>query len=1011
MATGTRDITFIIPGQAQPAGAAAASPRGRGGGAVKASVRVGAQRGSGEAVHVTARPGEDVVVLTIANGPMLVLHPEDARDLLRAQGGGTTNGAAGTRSAIKASPGNEVIVSAQLGWPGLEATGTRGAARGWMGQAVLSAVEVVTGLFKDPAVSLAAAAVTHKVDGAVDEGVYQLKPDALPPTLKGSGLKRAKVDAAEDGGPLLVLVHGTFVDTISTFGKLWTMHPQTVRDLFRHYKGRVYALDHPTMGESPITNALALVRAMPAGARLHLVTHSRGGLVAEALARACGGGPLGNDELALFDDAKYARHRTDLQALVKMAQNKGLKVERMVRVACPARGTLLASKRFDAYLSVLQWGLQLAGVPVAPQLVDFLHEVARRRGDPAEIPGIEAMMPESAFVTWLNGRSETIPGDLRVVAGDLEGDSIGSWVKTLLSDAFYWTDNDLVVQTRSMYGGAPREASASSPGASFLLDRGAKVTHFNYFANDRTVGAIASALMDAAPPDFDAIGPLSWAGKDASGTRAAKAVARSRGGPGANPADRPAVFVLPGILGSNLKLDGKRIWLGFRFVNALMKLAWAPASASRIEPDGPIGTTYDALVERLADTHEVIPFAFDWRRPIEDEARRLAAAVDTALAARNASLQPVRIIAHSMGGLVARTMQLEKPETWQRMMARDGACLLMLGTPNGGSWAPMQTLSGDETFGNALVAFGSLFDNSGARKMMAGMPGFIQLQAALLDPALGLDKASTWQKLADDDMAALRRRSIWHAEEAQRTIYEWGAPPQAVLDQAVALRRRLDAQVETLGADAQKMLLVIGHAGFTPAGIVTGPDGLEYLDTPDDGDGRVTLAGALLPGVRTWKVEAEHGKLPDVADAFTAYVELLSTGQTHLLESFEQAARGARSAGGRAAATPAALVRSRPAHGLHDSQPPSSEADVLGLGRDGDTAIQRGRSKTAPLSVTVLNVDLKFVRQPLLIGHYRSMMLSGAEAIVDRLVDNGMSRALHAGLYPDAIGSHYMFGN
>ena len=51
----------------------------------------------------------------------------------------------------------------------------------------------------------------------------------------------------------------------------------------------------------------------------------------------------------------------------------GLKVERVVRVACPARGTTLASKRFDAYLSVLKWGLELGGVPVAPQLLDFLH--------------------------------------------------------------------------------------------------------------------------------------------------------------------------------------------------------------------------------------------------------------------------------------------------------------------------------------------------------------------------------------------------------------------------------------------------------------------------------------------------------------------------------------------------------------------------------------------------------------------------------------------------------------
>ena len=1007
MVTSAKNITFLIPGQLQRTEEAAAPIRGN----LKASVRVGAQRGSGEVVRVTARPGEDVVVLTIANGPTLVLHPQDARDLMRAQAG------IGTRSSAPASISDEVVVAPQLGWPGLESAATRGATRGWLGQAVLSAFDVVTGLFKDPAVSLASAAITKKVDGAVDAGVYELSPDSLTKLSVASGRKRDAVPAAVDGGPLLLLVHGTFVDTVSTFGKLWSLHPQTVRELFRRYTGRIYALDHPTMGESPIANALTLVRALPAGARLHLLTHSRGGLVAEVLARACGGGVLTPEELALFADPKYEQHRTDLQALTREAQGKGLKVERVVRVACPARGTTLASKRFDAYLSVLRWGLQLAGLPVAQHLVDFLHEVARRRADPAELPGIEAMMPDSAVVAWLNRGEEDLPGDLRVVSGDLQGDAIGSWVKTLLSDAFYWTDNDLVVQTRSMYGGAPRTADAAGAGASFLLDRGGKVTHFNYFSNDSTVRAIASALLDAVPGDFKAIGPLSWAGQDSGGTRAAKAVARSRGGPGANPADRPAVFVLPGILGSNLKLDGKRIWLGFRFVNGLKKLAWDPATAARVEPDGPIGSTYDDLIERLADSHEVIPFAYDWRRPIEDEARRLAQAVDSALLARGASGQPVRLLAHSMGGLVARAMQLEAPDTWKLLMAHEGARLLMLGTPNGGSWAPMQTLSGDDTFGNALVAFGALFDNGGARKMMAGMPGFIQLQAALLDPALGLDKASTWSDLAKKDMDALRDRSIWHGEGAQRSVYEWGAPPQAVLDQAVTLRRRLDAQVTALGSDAQKMLLVIGHSSFTPAGIVIDNDGLSYLDTPDAGDGRVTLASALLPGVRTWKVNAEHGKLPGVPSAFAAYIELLTTGQTSQLEAFEPRARGTRSAGGARVSTSDALVpgvslmRNRPSRGLIASQPPSSQADVLGLGRESLDDSQHASGRTSALNVVVLNADLKFVPQPLLIGHYRSMRLTGAERVIDRLVDSAMSRALSAGLYPDATGSHQIFGN
>lgn len=55
----------------------------------------------------------------------------------------------------------------------------------------------------------------------------------------------------------------------------------------------------------------------------------------------------------------------------------------------------------------------------------------------------------------------------------------------------------------------------------------------------------------------------------------------------------------------------------------------------------------------------------------------------------------------------------------------DGVRLLMLGMFNGGFWVLMQTLSGDDIFGNALVVFGLIFDNGGVRKMMVGMFGFI----------------------------------------------------------------------------------------------------------------------------------------------------------------------------------------------------------------------------------------------------------------------------------------------
>lgn len=992
-------ITFVVPGQRQASRSAnaAALPSADAAGRVKDAVRVSARRsGEGDSVRVSAVPGQDVVVLRIAGGPALTLHPETARDLMLGQGGAR-------RSA--GVPG-EVPVPAQLRWQGLEqAAPTRGG--GFLGQVLLQAFEVVTDLFQDPAADFVASRVVAKVDGQVDAGVYALQREQLAP-LKGSGLKVAQVPApARAGDPILVLVHGTFVETVSTFGKLWTLHPQRVGELFAHYGGRVYALDHPTLGESPIGNALTLAKALPAGARLHLVTHSRGGLVAEVLARVCGelqaGRAIGADDLAFFGGPEHQRHRQDLQALAQLVKTRDIRVERVVRVACPARGTLLASKRLDAYLSVLKWSIELAGVPVVPALVEFLTEVARRRADPQLLPGLASMIPDTPLVDWLNGAEEPIPGELRVVAGDLQGDSVGSWIKTLLADAFYWTDNDIVVQTRSMYGGSPRVG-----GASFVLDQGGKSTHFNYFANERTVQAVVGGLTQASPSGWRVIGPLSWAGQDSGGLRAARRSAED----GRPASDKPAVLVIPGILGSHLKAGDKRIWLSLRLVGGLSRLKYAPGGADGVAPDGPVGLVYDDLMEHLAATHEVIPFGFDWRRPIEEEAARLADAVEQALDARSGSGQPVRIVAHSMGGVLTRTMQLVRPQTFDRLMKRDGARFVMLGTPNGGSWAPMQCLSGDDTFGNALASFGSPLRNRAARQLMAEFPGFIQLQAGLLDPKLALDRAETWAELARRDLAAVQEANWWHRLGGgnEDAAYEWGLPPQGVLDRAKALRQRLDAQVDpaqgAFKAYADKTVLVVGHARFTPDGYEWGPEGFVYLNAVDGGDGRVPLGSALLPGVRTFTLDAEHGSLPDAEAAFEAFGELLQRGDTARLPRLA----ATRGAGGSAAAAPVAHTRSRPSRARPSALPAPAERGVFALPVAGaeprDTAPGAG-----PLRVVVLNGNLSFVHCTLMVGHTRALQLTGSEAAVNRLVGGAMRESLDAGLYPDQPGSHQIFLN
>ncbi|HEX2309530.1 MAG TPA: hypothetical protein VHH91_02335, partial [Vicinamibacterales bacterium] len=401
------------------------------------------QRAAGEGeVRTTAVPGEDVVVVHVAGGPELWLHPESARELLQSQRDPVRERGGGPPLA----PG-EVMIPTRLQWRLEDAAPARGATRGFLGDVFVRAIDVLTGFGEDAAADFVASKVVRAFDGQVDPGVYLLEARRLDP-LKG----KATAPIAPSNDPSLVLIHGTFSQTTGTFGKLWTEHPQLMQRLFQKYGGRVYALDHPTLGVTPIANAITVAEAAPDRARLHLLTHSRGGLVAEVLARACARPAATVDGFFKADPAS-AR---ELKRLAAIVARKKIRVERVVRVACPARGTLLASKRLDAYVSVLKWALELAQVPIAPQLVDFLGEVARRRADPDTLPGLAAQVPDSPLVRWLHGEGPSIAGDLRVVAGDLHGDSVVSWVKTLLSDAFFWTDNDLVVQTRSMYGGTPR---------------------------------------------------------------------------------------------------------------------------------------------------------------------------------------------------------------------------------------------------------------------------------------------------------------------------------------------------------------------------------------------------------------------------------------------------------------------------------------------------------------------------------------------------------------------------
>ncbi|MET0790875.1 MAG: hypothetical protein ABW061_05095, partial [Polyangiaceae bacterium] len=930
-----QEIVFLVPTRSK-------GTTDRGSGLVR--VETSARDRAPTTTRLGAITGQDVVRLEIVNGPELLLHPDCARELFAAQSG---SGSADDK---------DVVVPTRLAWrapnrgpsgaeqrmPDVASEQSRGVNLSEVGHVVLHAFEVVKDTVSSKGANLVAGAAAAALDARVESGLRQLGtglPDLEQPPVALPAL---------GGKPILVLIHGTFSTTLESFKHLWD-YPELVKILVEKFD--VYGFDHPTLRVSPFQNAIDLVSQLPEGAAVSFLTHSRGGLVAEAIAQLADGAAI---DSRAFELEKYHDQRAELESLGVLLRARKLKVTRIVRVACPARGTLLASNRLDAYLSVLKWGLQLAQVPIAKELADFALEVAKRRTKPQELPGLEAMMPDSAFIQWLHQSDREIEGDLRVIAGDLQGDSVSSWLKTLIADAFFWTDNDLIVQTRSMYGGRPRKG-----GSAFFLDRGGNVTHFNYFANRATARLITRAVTEQKPEEFLRIGGLSSSGESSSGSRGGSAdvitASRSKA--------KPAVIVLPGILGSNLKVDGERVWLGPRILNGLDRLRYG--GPGTVKPDGWIDRYYDPLVRSLAESHEVIPFAFDWREPIEVEAKRLAETLRDALADRT---EPVRILAHSHGGLVARAVEKVAPDVWKKFLEHEQSRLLMLGTPNGGSWAPMQVLSGDNLVGNVVALVGTLFDESRARALFAGLPGFLQLQAGLLDDKLQLKDQQTWRRLAEKDRARWQLHTPWHSLEIQLSDTGWGIPSQQVLDAAFELHSWLSAQ--DLRKHGNRIVTVVGKADETPSGFeISDSNGsFSYLQT-ERGDGTVTLANALLPGIPAYQVDYEHSKLPVPRALHAGYLKLLESGApddslnfTRLLQS-----RGGTPTLGVSGSERA--PRRMRARGWSDD-------DLDGL--DGTLTLpsdapKLGRNATSPtLKVSVTNGDLTFVKDPLMLGHYRS---------------------------------------
>jgi PGAP1-like protein len=303
----------------------------------------------------------------------------------------------------------------------------------------------------------------------------------------------------------------------------------------------------------------------------------------------------------------------------------------------------------------------------------------------------------------------------------------------------------------------------------------------------------------------------------------------------------PRVLIVPGIMGSQLGLKRAAplpddiVWLDPIDIQqgrlAVLRVG-GPAAVVALGAE-----LYSHLHLKLrlraqgfaAEFHD-----YDWRLPVAELGR--------ALAARLAHAGSTAIVAHSMGGLVARAA-LAHPGTAQVQR------LILLGTPNSGSCAAVQALRG--TY--AVV-----------RKVA-------RLAAQASAEALASEVFSSFPSLYD-----LLPTGTWSGRADLLDAASW---PRSGPQPRPALLLEARATQDLLAPADARFAVIVGVGEETVTTVARRRDDFVYTLTRH-GDGTVPAASAALPGARCAYARVAHSDLTRDPVVAAAVVDLLRRGAT-----------------------------------------------------------------------------------------------------------------------------------
>ncbi len=337
--------------------------------------------------------------------------------------------------------------------------------------------------------------------------------------------------------------------------------------------------------------------------------------------------------------------------------------------------------------------------------------------------------------------------------------------------------------------------------------------------------------------------------------------------------DRGNVVVIHGIMGAELTAtdragSGDQVWVkALRIMRGwIERLRLAddgrePFGDYEVHASGIMKRYYGELLLALSDKWNVRAFWYDWRKDLQNAASELETKID----AWFGDGKPVHLVAHSMGGLVARTFIGKYPSRWKSMWdekgnGRRGGRLVMLGTPNYGSFAIPQTFMGVEGMVRKLALLDVRHSLEDILNILNSFVGSYQM----------LPSPYVMTKMEELYTAG----TYGHFNVSQRH-----------LDTA---RKHHEYLAEVV--DEARMIYVAGYDQPTFSNISDFKKigSLEGYDVTMDGDGRVPhLLGILRRGDKqvgdVYYIKADHGNLASNATILAALPELLENGKTKRL--------------------------------------------------------------------------------------------------------------------------------